>query len=209
MNDRFRKIITWVCLFYVLLILPILFLSHFGLWYDYNFHEDNTDNLVGREILDNAKDNLIGFFYYQENLNDLWTLKEKAHFKEVRFLFFESALILLFAIIILALNRKILVDNIKNFTIFNIVLVIFLASFLIFFFDFFWREVFHKILFDNNFWLMEINDMSYHIFKIDFFSRTFLAIVSLFIIENLLLVQLLYVFKKKNKKSLYKNKNKY
>ena len=202
MNIRLLKIIIWLFVFYILLMLPILSLSHSNIWYEYNIQTDNTSILVEESVIENATNNLISYFYYKENLDrTLWSKKEVTHYKDVRSLFLIGTILLILLLIIVIINSKILTHNIKTFFILNIITIIILSSFIGIFFDLFWNKIFHNILFSNDLWIMGIDDLSYYIFKEDFFKRTSLAIGILFIIENIILSGIIHLY---NKKSLYK-----
>lgn len=205
MNKKIKIFIVWAFLFYVLLITPILIFGHLKPWYEYNFEKDNIYEEVGYEIVQNATDNLVGFFYYREELNNLWSQKEKAHFEDVREIFFKSFIILVAMLGFLYINKKIVSENKRGFVIINMITIVLLSSLVIVFFNFFWNNIFHKILFSNNLWIMDKGDLSYYLFKEGFFIKTSLWVFILFVIENIMLFGTIFLY---NKKSLYKKEEK-
>mgnify|MGYP001594884081 CR=1 FL=1 len=184
------KIIFFASLLYLTLAFPLIFTIYSPIWYNFNYENQEITKSISLEQRDNATDNLISFFAYNNELNSFWNEKEKIHMGEVRsiYLFLEILSIISLLLLFFTFDRSLVV----NYSKINIVII---SSFLILipFFSFLFNSIFHSILFDNTFWIITPEDISYYLFPNSFFKNSFLLIIIVSIIENIAI----FIFSKK------------
>jgi len=184
------KIVFFISLLYLTLILPLLFTIYSPIWYNFNYESQEITKSINIEQRDNATSNLIHYFAYNTDLNSLWNEKEKIHMSEVRTIYLFLEVLTLIAILLLFFTFD--KSLILKYTKINIIIISSLLI-LIPFFSFLFNSVFHFILFDNNFWIITPEDISYYLFPNSFFKNSFLLIIIISIIENVVI----YFFSKK------------
>ena len=121
---------------------------------------------------------LILYFLHLSALDSaVWSAKEVAHYGDVRSIIDWFNYYLVISIIFVGLNfRKINLSNLK-FVSSKLKYIILLPLVVLPFFSYFWDNVFHKIMFSNDLWIMVPTDLSYHIFYYDFFILSYLSFV--------------------------------
>ena len=181
---KIKKILFFISFIYLTLLIPSLITIYSSTWYNFNYEKQQISKNLNLSIRENATNNLIGFFSYQNNLNELWNTKEKKHMIDVReiyskLIFFGLICILFFIILF---DKKLLFEYSK------INLVIISSLFILIpFFTIIFSGVFHLVLFDNNFWIINQNDISYYLFPIEFFKNSFSFILIFSMFENMIL----------------------
>ena len=172
------------------MIIPLLFTIYSPIWYNSNYKNQEITKDINLEQRDNATNNLISFFAYNKELNSLWNEKEKIHMSEVREIYLLLEIFTLIAILLLffTFDKSLLTSYSKI----NIVIISFLLV-LIPFFSFLFNSIFHSLLFNNTFWIITPDDISYYLFPNSFFKNSFLFIIFVSIIENVAI----FIFSKK------------
>lgn len=178
-----RSVALFVSLLYLTLYLPLVYPIYFPGWYRLNCNWHDRCERLGYERADMGIRELNSFFRHGEGLaSPLWSSKEKLHLAEVRgitdTLFFTAVAALL--VIIICFRPEV----IGRCAVINIAIAVSLAPILPFF-TFFWRNIFHAVLFDNNLWLNTPHDLSYYIMPRLFFKHTAIYLIVCTIIINL------------------------
>jgi len=178
-----KKIILFVSLLYFTLIVPLLFLAYSNSFYEFNYEKQGTYNKVQENYVKNGTSNLLGYFREEFELNDLWTKKEKLHFSEVRDLYkYLTIILIICSILIVALYNK---ELVKKYTKINAVIILSLLL-IIPIFATFWDNIFHIILFNNNYWITYPNELSFYLFEYEFFKNSLIAIIFISTTLNLI-----------------------
>lgn len=188
MKINIKKNILWISILYLSLYIPLTITIYSQSWYEFNYKIHDTYKNIEKDKALNATKNLISFFLHKEELNNHWNEKERLHMKDVRNIY--DILFILGILSFLGLGienpktkdlKKISMKNITIITIFIIIIP---------FFSYFWNNIFHNILFSNNYWIINQNDISYYIFPIEFFiySTIFLILTSIIINISLIII---------------------
>jgi hypothetical protein len=189
-NKRFlslgeNNVFTKICLFNVLERISLSYLVFFfgvlvlllnPIFYLILFKITGIDlpiNMLFSYSLD-----LIGFFIYLSPLDSaVWTAKEILHYIDVRSildLFYNG---FLFCLIFIVFNfKKINFSNLKFVSRYLKYIILFPLVTLPFF-NYFWNNIFHPLLFSNDLWLMYPGDLSYYIFNEWFFALFYISFV--------------------------------
>ena len=178
---NYKKIIFYISIFLSILcfslFVNIYFEDIYYLKYETNFQE---------EFEINQTKNLISFYFYKNDLNEIWTNKEKFHFGEIRIIF---NYLLVFFVFFLGyifwyfrkkykFNKNIFFKNIFIYTTINILILIF--------YNFFWHKILHPLFFNNNLWINYPTEISYYLFNKIFFIKTIILIWFIFVFINLI-----------------------
>jgi hypothetical protein len=190
----FKNILVFAALFYLTFYIPFLITAYNPYWIKYNCVNNDRCSQVKTDFRDQAIDELTSYLIHRGELKTGWQENEKIHMKEVRYIFdimFLAALVSLVALLIIRKDRM----SLYKFAIINIVLA--LALFLIIpNFKSFWREVFHPMLFNNDFWKMSRQDVSYYITPRSFFKLTTIVVLSTWMFINVLIITASILFRK-------------
>lgn len=179
-----KSVLLFLSLFYITFYLPMIFIIYFPTWFKVNCNWHNRCDYIGRDVSYNGIGELNSYFLHSGELKTRWTHKEKIHLAEVRGMFdnmFFISIISL-AVLVALYDRKTLskIALINSFLILSLLIVLP-------FFTTFWREIFHPLLFDNNLWINNLNDLSFYIMPRQFFKYTVaLLVISCFIINMLI-----------------------
>ena len=190
----FKNISVFAALFYLTFYIPFLITAYNPYWIKYNCVNSDRCSKVKTDFSEQAIDELTSFLSHRGELKTGWQKNEKIHMNEVRYIFdimFLAALVSLVAVLIIRKDRM----SLYKFAIINIVLA--LALFLIIpNFKTFWREVFHPLLFNNDFWKMSRQDVSYYITPRSFFKLTTIVVLSTWMFINVLIITASILFRK-------------
>ncbi len=189
-----KNVLVFFSLFYLTFYLPFLFVAYNPYWINYNCDNNERCSRVKTEFRVKAVDELTSFLSHRGELKTGWQKNEKIHMDEVRQIFDIMAAAALVSIAVLLLIRKDRMSLYK-FAIINIVIA--LALFIIIpNFKTFWRDVFHPLLFNNDFWKMSRQDVSYYITPRSFFKITTVVVLSSWMILNILILAIGLVSRK-------------
>ena len=181
-----KNILVFLSLFYLTFYIPFLLTSYNSYWMKYNCGIHKRCERIGEEKSYNAIDNLTAYLMHREELSDNWRINEVIHLKEVRNIFdimFAAAVISLAVLIIFRKNRP----RLYKFALINIAvalcLIIVLPNF-----KTFWRDIFHPLLFDNDFWKVSRRDLLYYVTPRAFFKITTAVILSSWVVLNIAII---------------------
>jgi len=193
---KIKEIILFFSLLFLTLYIPLSFTIYSNFWYEFNYNNQDTYNQIEKNKTINSTNNLINFFKHKEDLNFNWNEKEKLHMYEVRNIY--DILFFIGIISIISLSKLFNFKLIRKFSKINLYYNLFLIL-LIPIFQFFWNKIFHLILFNNDLWIINSNDISYYLFPINFFINSLIFIILISIILNLILYNYKMIFKFLNK----------
>jgi len=189
----------------ITLILFIFLLNFKLLVYNTNFYSKELDRLnitIPRELAETNINNLISYFKSEKELTtNFFNEKEKLHLRDVKGLINKTIVLfyitLALLIILIALNYK----NLKKPFIFSgIIAILIIFIFCLINFESFFNNMFHKLLFNNDLYLLDpsrdnlINLFPYEFFQ-DFAYRLFLNSF----ISSLILITIGFILKKYKK----------
>jgi uncharacterized membrane protein len=181
---RVKNFLFFLSILYFILYIPLFYTIYFSSWYEFNYELSNTAEYVEEDLLKDSTSNLINYFSHKEELNDYWTQKERLHFYDVKKIY--DFLFILFLISCFSLIYNYDKRLIKTYTKINYFIIS--SLFLIVpFFIYFWDKIFHKILFNNNFWITYPNELSYYLFTYNFFRNSLILIILISLILNFIL----------------------
>jgi len=180
-----KNVLVFSSLFYLTFYLPFVFVAYNPYWINYNCENNQRCSKVKTEFRVNAVNELTSYLSHRGELNTGWQKNEKIHMSEVRHIFdimFMAALASLALLLIIRKDRM----SLYKFAIINIVIAIALLL-IVPNFKTFWRDVFHPLLFNNDFWKMSRQDVSYYITPRSFFKLTTIVILSTWMSLNVLI----------------------
>lgn len=168
--------------------IPLSIMIYSPVFYEHNYQNQNTYQILTKEFSQNQTNNLINYFLNKEELNQNWSNNEKIHYKDVKQIYFILQYLFLFSLILYFLLFKIKYVKIATYSnlILNTALITILPIFSIF-----WDKYFHQALFSNNAWLISSNEISYYLFSLEtysFFINSFIFLISFNIISNILIL---------------------
>ena len=180
-------------LFVLSLYFPLFFFIYSPGYHLSKLPEIKRTEVIGQNKTIQAVKELYGFFRHGNSLTlKEWSKKELQHLKEVRKWFDILGCLFLLSILFLTAARKRI--NVTKISFGNGVALVLLGILLSVDFTFFWKQVFHPLLFKNDFWKNTPNDLSYYLmprsfFKgitlwVCFFSLVFHFSLSLFLIRK-------------------------
>ena len=177
-----KNLAVFFALFYLTFYLPFVMLAYNPYWINYNCDKNERCSRVNTEFRLKVVDELTSFLSHRGELKTGWQKNEKIHMDEVRVIFDIMALAALASLAILLVIRKGRMKLYK-FAIINIIIA--LALFIVIpHFKTFWKDVFHPLLFNNDFWKMTRQDVSYYITPRTFFKTTTIVILSSWMFLN-------------------------
>ncbi len=191
------------------LILFIFLLNFKLLVYNVDFYNKELDKLnitIPRELAETNVDNLISYFKSEKELTtNFFNEKEKLHLSDVKDLINKTTtlfyIILVLLIILIALNYK----NLGKLLIFpGVISVLIIFLFYLINFESFFDNLFHKLLFNNDLYLLDpakdnlINLFPYEFFR-DFAYKLFLNSF----ITSLILITIGFIIKRNKKLNKY------
>lgn len=173
--NRFKYAVLFLSQLFITLYLPVIFMTYSISWYKFNFNFNSRIERIGYNKAIKGIEELTGFLREKNELRDpSWTKKETKHLKEVKQLYFKLNILFVMALIffVILFEKKVCNKNsIKN------LIFIFALLCIIPFFKFFWREIFHTILFNNDFWKNSASDFSYYLMPRIFFRNSLIFII--------------------------------
>lgn len=154
----------------VSLYFPLFFFIYSPSYHLSKLPEIKRIERIGQDKAVKAVEELYGFFRHENRLTlKDWSEKELLHLKEVRRLFDLLGLVFLFSILFLALAGKNM--NIAGISFWNGMGLLLLGILLSVHFAFFWKQIFHPLLFENSLWRNTPEDLSYYLMPRSFFKR--------------------------------------
>lgn len=174
-------------LFYMTLYTPVFCVVYSPYWYTINCRFHGRCERIGMERARLGIQELTAFYRHTQNslAAGFWTDKEKQHLAEIRpmldILFITGmASLALFCVCYRA-------SHIRRFALINTAIILLLIVILPFF-SYFWRRIFHPLLFHNMNWLNTPSDFSFYILPRVFFRNTLIFMVLTSSLINIFLV---------------------
>ncbi|MDH3713470.1 MAG: DUF1461 domain-containing protein [Gammaproteobacteria bacterium] len=165
-------------MFTVSLLLLSVYLPLAGMIYTeswYRLHCDWYDRcLVLGELAERSIANLTNFFLHREALHGRWSHKESLHLAEVRGIYDVLAGIAVLAALGLAYGYR--GARLRRASLINIAVIVSLLL-LLPAFGYFWRHVFHELMFSNELWRTDRNDITWYITPRVMFRNAIVALV--------------------------------
>jgi hypothetical protein len=151
-------------------------------WFRLNCGWHVRCEIIGYEKAFTGIDELTKYFRHQGELVTLWTEKEKLHLKEVRSILDKMIVgaVIAFIPLTFTFDKK----RVSRYALINAAVIFSFLS-VIPFFQTFWRDIFHALLFDNELWKNNRFDLSYYIMPRQFFKYTVALLTILTCILNL------------------------
>lgn len=199
--ERIKKLLFPLLLLFWLFCLPLAFAIYSPVLYQANCHWNERCERLGEQVVLQRTNELNQFFLHQQaSLPDAWTTKETRHLQEVRTIY--DGVFLVFVLVSFVFLVDYLLLKAKSHADYEhyarhalfISLGLLLAALLISpFFNSFWLNVFHPLLFDNDLWRTNSRDVSWYLMPKAFFLRVIVFICASTVLLNLLVW---WVFKK-------------
>lgn len=179
---KIKGILLFISLFYLTVYIPLILMIYPPYWYQLNCEWHPRCEQIGYERAFKSIDELTAFFRYQGQLAKPWTLKEKLHLEEVRYIFNK----LFFGAILAVVPLCLIFDRqrVSRYAFINVIVIILLLL-IVPFFTPFWRQIFHPLLFDNELWKNNRFDVSYYIMPRQFFKLSMIFLITLSCLLNL------------------------
>lgn len=181
LKEKIKFTLSTLSYLWILFAVPILFLALTPQWYYINYGLQDNSQLLNSTTQITQTNNLVGFFTYKQTLNSKWSITESQHMADVRVLYSLLFLgILGFGILLNFTLKKEYILGITKIT-YGILLLLLPIMFV---FSWFWDNIFHTVLFSNDYWIMTPKDLSFYLFSDMFFLRSMIVIVLIMIIIN-------------------------
>lgn len=190
MVSHLKSGFLFISFIYLTVYVPVMTVAYLPFSYRSGCAFHGRCAVVGEE---NAIMGINELTAYLRHANDnlsapFWTNKEKNHLAEVRGMLDVLTLMVVPALVVagLVFNRS----RLRRLCLVNMILV--MSPLLVLpFFKYFWRHVFHPLLFANRHWLNTPLDFSYYILPRVFFQYTVVYIVVSAFIANAMIYALL------------------
>lgn len=192
MMTRLQSLILFLSLTYLTVYLPVLIVAYSPFWFKINCDFHGRCEVVGEEKATQGIGELVSYFRHSRNElpSSFWTVKEKQHLEDVRSMIdIMTILCVPFLLMFVFSYDRV---RVRCFSLVNTAMVCSLLLVLPFF-KYFWRHVFHPLLFSNRNWLNTPLDFSYYILPRVFFQYTVIFIVMMTILVNLTIYAVLTI----------------
>jgi len=197
----------------IVAVILFIFLLNFKLLvYNTDFYSKELDKLniiIPRELAETNINNLISYFKDEKELTtNFFNEKERLHLKDVKNLVGKTItlfyIILVLLIILIALNYKKLG---KPFILSGVVLILIIFLFYLINFENFFNTTFHKLLFNNDLYLLDptkdnlinlfpyqfFQDFAYKLFINSFISSIFLILLGIILLKRKNLLNIFHI----------------
>lgn len=146
-------------------------------WYEFNcqFHS-RCDRFGKAELLDQAS-RLPPYFLHQKPLVGRWSRTEHLHMADVRNIYDIVAAISFLALIICGAALFKYPDILQRSALWNLFIIVALLAILPIF-GYFWKHIFHALLFTNEHWKTNRADVSWYLMPRVFFRNSFILIIA-------------------------------
>lgn len=172
-------VLFWVCV-YPLLAVQI----YTPWWYQASCVWHERCEQLGQAKAEQAISELSQFWQHRGELSSMWTPKEQAHLLEVRPMF--DAIFWVFLLAVLLGMKLITRVNISGLALGNALSILSLLL-LLPFFEYFWIDVFHPLLFDNMNWNNTRADISWYLMPKSLFFFGLIALIAWVFTVNMLI----------------------
>ncbi|PID48996.1 MAG: hypothetical protein CR991_09105 [Proteobacteria bacterium] len=205
MNSHTNKLGFWTrlknwllppLLLFWLICLPLALLVYTPWAYQVNCHWNKRCERLGTELSKRSMLEISQFFRHQYQLQSPWSETEQLHMQEVRVIYDSSFLVFALISLLLLLEWRFgggvaqLGRHAKG-SLWLIGILSAAIALLSPFFSYFWMEIFHPLVFDNERWRTTPQDISWYLMPKNFFLRVSIFIALSALLLNLLLIRLL------------------
>lgn len=157
-------------LFLISIYLPLFFFVYFPAWHLNQLQENKRIPIIGEKKAKEAVSELYRFFRHENDLTlTEWSEKEKRHLREVRGIFDLLALLFFLSLLFLIGAKKRI--PLEKICLWNGLVLLVLGIVLSVHFVFFWKNIFHPLLFKNDLWKNTPLDLSYYLMPRSFFKK--------------------------------------
>lgn len=174
------------------LFIPLAVVIYTPWSYQLNCHWNERCAQFGEAESEQAGQELAAFFRHQRPLPERWTPKEQAHLLEVRGMYDKALLVFVVLTGLLLVNysrERSAYRRYWRFSIGWLLVLLLLMLALTPVFNYFWMEIFHPLLFDNELWRTNPEDVSWYLMPKTYFIR-----VILFLLVATLILQMILLY---------------
>lgn len=171
-------------LFFVSFTLPLGFLVLTTEWYDFNCQFHTRCERFGKAELMAHAEQLPRYFLHLAELEGRWSLTERLHMADVRRIYDSVALLALIAIAVCGLVLKKRPEWFGRVALWNVFIILGLLAILPVF-GYFWKHIFHAVLFTNEYWKTSRADVSWYLMPRVYFRNAFILMVAAAALINL------------------------
>lgn len=196
MVTRLKSLILFLSLAYLTVYLPVMAVAYSPFWYKLGCGFHGRCEVVGVEKATQGIGELVSYFRHSRNElpSSFWTVKEKKHLEDVRGMIDIMTILCVPVLLMLVLSFE--KERVRRFSLVIMAMVCSLL-FVLPFFKYFWRHVFHPLLFSNRNWLNTPLDFSYYILPRVFFQYTVIFIVITAMMINFMIYAVLTIGNKR------------
>lgn len=172
--SRLRTPALGVSLLLLTLYLPLAAMVYLPGWYHLNCDWHGRCARLGEPLALASIDNLTAFFAHRAELNSNWSAKERAHLTEVRSIYDGLAATALAALLLAWAcfdPRRVRAATLTN-TAIILCLLLLLPGF-----GYFWRHIFHELLFSNELWKTDRGDLTWYLTPRSLFRNAVIVLV--------------------------------
>lgn len=196
--DKAKTIFFPLLLLLWLFFIPLALVIYTPWTYQINCHWNPRCEQLGLAKTTTSSGELASFFRHELSTlpNPPWSEKETQHLTEVRGMYDQALylfiLITLVFLIDLAVNKRLSLyqgyaKNSRNIMLGLLVLMLVISPF----FRFFWMNIFHPLVFSNELWRTDPQDISWYLMPSQYFLWVIVFLLSTTLVINQLLVWLL------------------
>ena len=171
-------------LFFVSFTLPLGFLVLTTEWYDFNCQFHTRCERFGKAELMAHAEQLPRYFLHLAELEGRWSLTERLHMADVRRIYDSVALLALVALTVCGLVLKKWPEWFGCVALWNVFIILGLLAILPVF-GYFWKHIFHAVLFTNEYWKTSRADVSWYLMPRVYFRNAFILMVAAAALINL------------------------
>lgn len=164
----------YISFLYITVYIPLAFMIYLPYWYELNCGWHGRCEMIGIEDARTAISELTMYFQHRGDLVSGWTVKERLHLEEVRGMFDNMFAAFMVSLILLTFTFD--ASKLPRFALLNSVVVLSVLL-VVPFFGYFWADIFHPLLFDNELWRNTMNDVSFYIMPRRFFMYSTVMLV--------------------------------
>jgi len=172
-GQKLRASVFTVSLLLLSVYLPLTGMVYSESWYRLNCKWSERCLVLG-QLAERSIDNLTDYFLHIEVLHDRWSEKERLHLAEVRGIYDVLAGAALLAVLGLVFGYRAV--NLRRAALVNIAVILSLLL-LLPAFGYFWRHVFHELVFSNELWRTDRNDITWYITPRVMFRNATVALI--------------------------------
>jgi len=185
-----------VLLLFWLICLPLALVVYTPWGYEVNCYWNERCARLGYSVSARSMIEISEFFRHQHVLSTPWTRKEQLHMQEVRVMYDRTFILFALITVLFALEilRQKSLSTFRQHARRSLILVVSLLVIIALlspFFNYFWLHIFHPLLFNNDLWRTNPQDISWYLMPKQFFLRASIFIALTALLLNIVLLYLL------------------